>query len=219
MIALVVTTDGRREYLERSILSLDNNLDMRSISNRLIADDSGDGEYRAWIFRQLPTFDYIQHENRLGFSAILDTAWRAVLSYRNISHVFHTEDDFTYNEPVDLARMCDILDSNPHLAQLALKRQPVSDGECKAGGFMETNPSAWKDQDGFCETQLNFTSNPSLIPRRVLETILSDPRQKNEVNITDTLLKQGYSFGYLGQIVDAPRVEHIGETRAAGWLQ
>jgi hypothetical protein len=220
VIALVVITDGRREYLEKSVASLDNNLDMRSVSNRLIADDSGDGEYRAWIFRQFSTFDYVQHENRLGFSAIIETAWKAALSYPNISHVFHAEDDFTYNEPVDLKEMCDILDSNPHLAQIALKRQPVNEEEREAGGFMEMWPAeSWEQREGYIEHSTTLTTNPSLLSRHAIETVLTAGVQLTEPNMTEVLSSAGYRFGYLGRIEDLPRVEHIGEMRAAGWLQ
>ena len=53
-IALAITTDGRGEYLERTIASIDEHLS-GDITHRVLWDDSGDPEYLlgldVWIDR------------------------------------------------------------------------------------------------------------------------------------------------------------------------
>jgi hypothetical protein len=216
-VALVVTTDGRREYLVRSIGSLHEQL-RPWLPVRGIVDDSGDPDYQRFLHESFPDFQMIHHMRRQGFQATFRDAWELALSL-DAEYVLHVEDDFTYNEPIDLERMADLLDANPQLAQIALKRQPVNDQERAVGGLMEMRPGAWTQQDGFVEHAVTFTSNPSLIPRRVIELVLADPAPKTEPNITACLLTHNLRFGYLGRIEDPPLVEHIGEERMAGWLQ
>lgn len=219
MIALVVTTDGRGECLRRTLRSLRESLQPFP-TDRFIVDDSGDLDYATFVDVVARDFQTHSHIRRQGFAATVEDAWTLALRRRRVRYVFHAEDDFTYNEPVDLEAMARVLDQRPDVAQLALKRQPVNDEERAAGGFMQARSAdTWDELDGIVGHALNFTTNPSLIPRRAIEVALADPRPMTEPNVTDTLLTDGYCFGYLGTVADPPRVEHIGHGRMPGWRQ
>ena len=78
---------------------------------------------------------------------------------------------------------------------------------------------SWEQREGYIEHSTTLTTNPSLLSRHAIETVLTAGVQLTEPNMTEVLSSAGYRFGYLGRIEDLPRVEHIGEMRAAGWLQ
>jgi hypothetical protein len=181
-----------------------------------MVNDSGDMVYAAELASRFPDWQHVDHANRRGFCGAVRSGWEAVAS--DATHLFHLEEDFLFNERVDLHAMAAILDANHHLAQLALKRQPVNHDEREAGDIMAAHPpETWTQRDGFVEHDLNFTTNPSLIPRYVTQLLLETGIELAEMAVTDQLLACGYKLGYLGTIEDPPRVHHIGEHRAAGW--
>lgn len=215
MIALVVVTDGRGEYLSRSVSSI---MDMLNPypSLRYIMDDSGDNAYGDMLEDSYADFAVHSHTHRQGFVTTVADAWRTAIQEPEVEYVFHAEDDFTYNVPVDLERMVDVLDENPHLAQLVLKRQPVNSDETAAGDITRVRPDLWQQHRTFTEYTWNFSTNPSLIPRRVIQTVLRHKVGTAEMEITRFLQGLGYTFGYVGDIDDAPRCHHIGDYRSAG---
>lgn len=218
MFALVITTDGRGTYLEQAVESLRARLDPWP-EHRFLVDDSGDYVYRQTLAETYgDRFDLVSHPRRLGFMATVKDAWTHVAA-TDADYIFHAEDDFTYNEPVDLSALAAMLDANPYLAQLTLKRQPVNHDEREAGDIALRDPSAWTQRDGFCEYATNFTTNPSLIPRRVIDLVLDAGIEPAEMEVTWLLQRHGYRFGYLGEINDPPRAEHIGVHRANGWFE
>jgi hypothetical protein len=213
-VALVVITDGRQDFLSESIRSID--INFPPFAQQYIVDDSGDPEYWDWLDDTFGgPFTIFHHPTRQGCSRAVSTGW---LAASECDYVWHAEDDFTYNEHVDLEPMIAILDANPYLAQLALKRQPHGPVESAAGDLMAVEPSRWEDHEGFCDTDLIFTFNPCLIPKDVIAVALADPSPRTEPEVTSCLLAQGYRFGYLGQTTDPPRITHIGERRMEGWL-
>jgi glycosyltransferase involved in cell wall biosynthesis len=213
-IALVVITDGRRSCFEQTLTSIDDKF--WAFDDRIMVDDSGDPEYGEWLEDEFGYFGAIvHHPTRQGCSEAVRTGWGYATGF---DYVWHAEDDFTYSEPVDLQRMMGILDENPYLAQLALKRPPHGPVEGAAGDLMAVQPDRWEDHEGFCDTDLIFTFNPCLIPRDVIAVALADPSPRTEPNVTSSCLAKGYRFGYLGQTTDPPRVHHIGERRMEGWL-
>lgn len=217
MFALVVITDGRRDLLKQSVASMREQIKPWP-AERVIIDDSGDEGYGLMLEETYLDFSVAHHGERRGFCATVRDAWEVAYA-PGADYLFHAEDDFVYNEPVDLEAMAAILDANPHLAQVALKRQPVNELERAAGDLMAAwPPETWTQRGGFIEHELTFTTNPSLIPRRVLELILASGVECAETIITGQLLAHGYKLGYLGNVTDAPRVEHIGDHRSNGWM-
>lgn len=191
-IALLVITDGREDYLQRSLASLQ--------------------EHTAFTFDQRVVIDDSTHT--LGFAGAIQAGWEKI----HTDHVLHLEADFTFNGPVDVEGMIDLLERQPHLAQVSLKRQPVNSEEIAAGGIVELHPDDFTQRsDGplvWTEHRRYFTTNPSIYPSRLCR--LGWPQEPNSEGVfthkllTDPLLR----FAIWGAKFDPPLVEHIGAQRA-----
>lgn len=215
MIDVLVMTDGRRDCITETIASARDNL-YGPIDAWWIHDDSGDPDYRDWLetFR-LPI---IGGATRSGFGGAIRSAWRH-LRTSDARFVFHLEDDFTFNRPVDLAAMADVLDANPHLVQLALRRQPWNAAEVAAGGFIEQHPDAYIDRtDGeheWLEHTGFFTTNPSLYRRSLLDEGWPDGDQSEGRFALNMMQRHpGWRFGYWGGRNSGEAVTHIGNVRS-----
>lgn len=220
MIALVVFTDGRDGCLEQTIASAAESL-TGGITRRLINDDSGDLEHAADLaarYRPLG-FELIPPAaTRQGFGGAIRHAWAYLRSMPEL-FVFHLEDDFTFQRTVDLSRMATVLVEQPHLAQLALRRQPWNAAEIAAGGVVEQHPhdylqlcNEWGDR--WLEHRRFFTTNPSLYWRRLLRRDWPDGDNSEGAFTHELLVDERLRFAYWGDRHDEPWVEHIGVDRA-----
>jgi hypothetical protein len=161
-VTLLVMTDGRGEYLQRSAATFHN---LAGITDRVIHDDSGDAEYAAWLRSEFAGFEVVSTAGRSGFAGAYRSAWSWLRGHNRNPWVFSTEDDFTFDRPVDIAAMIGVMGARP-LAQLALRRQPWNDAERAAGGIVEQHPddyAEWADGgSAWLEHRRFFTTNPHL---------------------------------------------------------
>ena len=190
-IGAVVITDGRLECLGRTLESLMDRV-TPAFMPRLLVDDT---------------------EHQLGFAGAVREAWRRATE-AGWTHLLHLEDDFTFNEGIDLDKMADLLDANEHLAQLVLKRQPWSPEEQSAGGIVEKDPDDFTDCGDFTEHERFFSTNPSLVPRHVFTRY---EEFTGEEPFTRACIESGLRFAFLGGRDDPPKVTHIGAQRNGGW--
>lgn len=126
------------------------------------------------------------------------------------------EEDFVLTQPVDIEAMAEVLDAEPGLAQLVLKRQPWHPAEVAAGGVIEQLPDVVERETNghpWVEHRHGFSLNPCLIPRRVFQRGFTEG---SEPANTRRLLAAGFHFGYWGARHDDPRCLHIGAVRADG---
>lgn len=221
-ITLLVMTDGRVAYLDAAIQSLEQHVVGPWVTTKVIWDDSANDDVFTYLRAMYGRAGYrVQRSalGRAGFAGAIAQAWRMVAAGPTQDFVFHAEDDFTYNGPVDLGDMVTILRARSELAQLALKRQPWGPDEEAAGGFMEAHPELYADMKlaksnlTWCEHRAFFTSNPSLIPWRVIVEGWPDVPGSEQAQLA-AVLTRGMRCGYLGRKADAPRVTHIGLERA-----
>lgn len=147
-VALIVISDGRQDYLTRTLLSAAKNL---------------------------PTVEHVIHvddrDHQLGFAGAIQAAWDRALQ-TDCTHLFHLEGDFTLDRPVPLRAMLSILHVCPHLVQLALLRQPWNAAERAAGGIWQQHPDSYERMRvgpgvEWLEHRRFFTTNPSVYPRWV----------------------------------------------------
>ena len=208
-ITLMCITDGRWDYLRRTIASAEEMLDYE-FTCRLLVDDSGSNTDLA------PQFDgwhYLKNAERRGLAGAIQAGWDAL---PDCDYVFHLEDDFTFPEPVPVFEMAAALSADPTLAQVALMRQPWSPEEQAAGSVYRANGSGYtRSVSSGVELVTHrklFTFNPCLYPRSIV-----DYGAGLEQEVTDCLIAKGYRFSYLGAVTDPPRCIHIGAVRSAGY--
>jgi len=213
-VTLIVHTDGRREYISRSVPSLLEQLN-GPVIKRVIYDDSGDPAYKAWLAETFPIFNVVGPARRLGYTGSMRAMWSYLDRRCQSDYVFQAEDDFLYDEPIDLEPMIQTLAQNPYLRQLALLRDAYYPRELEAGGIIAEHPEAYEhvhaNGHSRVEHRLYFTANPSLFRRSLCRTPWPSAPSSERV-YTDLLNRDPNSrFAYWGD--GTPVIRHIGAER------
>ena len=213
-VTLLVITDGRAVCLKETLISAGEKLIGR-IDHQLMIDDSADGRYAAWLDSTFPNFQIIHHPERRGFCGAIQSAWANLPHTTN--YIVHLEDDFTLNEPWYLGDVIDVLEANPHLAQMALRRQPVGHEVRFKGGFVEEFWDSYTDREWnghhWFEHQRFFTTNVSIYPRRITDLGWpSAPHCEGHFGL-DRLFPAGFRCAFWGRKADPPKIQHIGDSR------
>lgn len=217
-VTLVVHTDGRREYIARSVPSLVEQV-RGPIVRRVFYDDSGDPAYKSWLEQEFGRhgFYVVGPDKRLGYTGSMQAMWSYLRRRCQTGYVFQTEDDFLYDVPVDLDPMIDLLRDQPHLSQLALLRHAYYPRELEAGGIIAEHPEAYQRREEgdarWLEHRLYWTCNPSLFRRSLCSTHPWPTAKSSERAFTDTLNRDPSNrMAYLGHGQEL--VTHIGAERA-----
>jgi hypothetical protein len=223
-VALLVITDGRDAHLAATLASAGQHLH-GPITERFMFDDTGHPDHRFRLADTYPTFTVLGDGPRRGFGGALRAAWEHLHTHSRAGLVLHLEADFTFNRPVDLDAMTEVLVHHPELVQMALRRQAWSPAEHAAGGVVEQNPTAYTDHCDpagrrWLEHRLFFTTNPCLYRISLCATGWPHGGQSEGV-FTHRLLAQGspeipgqwLRFAYWGARTDPPWVTHIGHER------
>jgi glycosyltransferase involved in cell wall biosynthesis len=210
--ALILTTCGRRLYLERSLESLHEHLG-EPFEHRIIVDDSGDATYGAWLRRTFAGWTILHHGVRAGLGAAVESAWDAVRR-TDARWVFHTEDDFTFLQRIPLKAMREALSRDSDLAQVTLYRQPWSPAERVQGGYL--NDGRWTHTERVHGFELHtdgglFSFNPTMYRRKIVDDCVGGL----EADVTRQL--PGWRFGVLSGPAKTSLCWHIGAERSAGW--
>lgn len=233
-IALLVITDGRDEVLAQTMSSLAAAL-TGPITRSVLYDDTGNPHHRDYLEDTYPAFDVIQHPaGRQGFGGAIRAAWRHI-GVGPERFVFHAEDDFVLNRPLDLRPLAAVLDACPHLAQMALRRQPWNAEEKAAGGIVEQHPDDYTERTletgavtavlpdatipGYLrsavwlEHRRFFTTNPSLYRRSLVQRGWPDVEHSEGHFSIDLFADPAVRCAFWGGRADPPMVHHIGTER------
>jgi len=219
-IDLLITTNGRKEYIVPTINSWKNFID-ENVFRKIIIDDSGSLEYREWLKDTFPDFEIIAlGPINMGFSFLMKS-WLVDLEFTS-EYLLLLEDDFVLLEKIDTSKIFDILENNKNIIQLALKRQAWSHEEVIAGGMIERifNGHNFTQKDGWFEHREFFTTNPSFIDIERLRSYSKPIYEKIDYLITEGEFgkilfqdNQNLYSAFLGKIFDSNKVEHIGHVR------
>lgn len=213
----VMTTDGRRECLERSVASLLDNV--HGVDRLVLVDDSGDEQHRRWLRSTFGDVAVVDGDGpRRGYARAVQRAWQHVARCGD-PWAFVAEDDFVYQRPVDLVQLVGLLDARPYLAQVALRRQPWFATEVDAGGVLDVfEPSRFVQCHDFdrgwwwIEHRLFWTQNPHVLPvgraRGWPSGAHSEHRHAHRVFVDGQT-----RVAYWGRLDEPPWVHHIGEKR------
>lgn len=231
-ITLVVTTDGRAEYLDRTLASIDEHLS-GPITQRIIWDDSGDLErladggtrpgHRMRLKERYGDRYEIAwpDEERVGYQRAHQAMWQR-LADAETPYIAQWEDDFLLNRDVALDDLVAILELRPQLAQVALLRAPYYEverqqpdrrvlGVWPKAGFRERRAGHLR----WMEHRFFFTCNPNVY-RRELCAVGWPQEDSSERILGNILARQRKHFAFLGHRADPPALEHIGAYRAGG---
>jgi Glycosyl transferase family 2 len=214
-ITLLVITDGRVDCLERTLASFEEYIGWDQVGDRVLVNDCPDRDFRRYVNRLSFDIHVAPQTRRRGFAGAIAAGWN-VLDGRD-EWVFHLEDDFVFTRPVDLAAMRSVLERRPHLAQMALRRQPWNDAERAAGGVVEQHPTDYADcTDGthvWLEHRRFFTTNPSLYPAWVRRGGWPGVAQSEGIFSHQLFTDPQTACGFWGSRTDDPWVIHIGAER------
>lgn len=201
-VALLLISDGRTDYLDRTLASAAEFLPR--LGACVHVDDS---------------------DHELGFAGAIQAGWDAILA-SGCEWVFHLEADFTFNCPVPIEAMIATMQREPDLLQIALKRQAWNDAEKAAGGLVEAHPEAynelvqrllsWREDsaDVWTWNRRCFTTNPCLYSTALCHKGWPQV-EKSEGIFTHELLaeSEAFRFGLWGPKYGPPWVTHIGDTK------
>jgi hypothetical protein len=212
---LLIVTDGRNGYLERTLSSIPTAV-WASVSSTTAIENSGSQSHCSWLQQRLPHAEVCCFDRKLGFGGAIQAGWSKVPAAA--THVLHLEDDFLFETAVDVEWMAATLDANPHLAQLVLKRQAWNDEEKEAGGIVECWPDLYEEVEAsggwYTQHRLYFSTNPCMYRRELTERGWPDGPH-SERTFTDQLLEDPATrFAFVGGKFDPPAVTHIGAHRA-----
>lgn len=222
-VALVVITDGRGEYLEQTVASFRERCDY-PFATTVLVDDSADDEYDAHARSLVQPTVTVFHDRRCGGASAVQSAWRALqresARLDGLDYVFHLEDDWTFPGPVPVQGMIDVLEADPWLANIVLRRQPAPMEP--SGGYIGANPALFDQRAStgehvelYLEHKQGFWLNPCVYPYRV--TFTEWPDNGHEHHYSARLLSMGYRFAVYGTHADPPRCWHIGVQRSNAW--
>jgi hypothetical protein len=133
---MTVLTDGRKQYIEKSLPTWIEQYDSQ-IDNKFIIDDSGDPEYRDWLSSTFPSFKIIPvAENRAGYVKAMRKVFSTVLDSGSM-YCLHIEDDFILLKPFVIDDVIKVLQEFPELSQMSFMRQPWYKNEIVSGGVID----------------------------------------------------------------------------------
>lgn len=218
-VAVMVLTHGRRNCIANAITSAQENLTGAPIVRWVICDDSGDIEYHAWLRLNFPECELVTGKH-LGFAGNVRRMWDAALGTGQ-EWIFWLEDDFTFNEPIDLPDLMLTMAEDPNLCQIMLKRQPWFPDEIAAGGFMERNLKAYtqvkRGNRVWAEHQLGYWTNPHLTRASFMARHEWPTGAGSEARFGDRVVKGERRSAVWGAIGSAPLVHHDGDRTGDGY--
>lgn len=208
-VMLLVIYDGRADYLDKCLASVEENLQY-PFRNKIIVNDSGDAKTKI-----VDGWSCLFHPQRRGFVAAINSGWN-IARQSTTDYIFHLEQDFTFNKPVNIPAMIKVLEANPHLAHLVLRRQPWNADEIAAGtmGGFEDSTVCTDGKNTWTKHEHWYSTNPALVPRSTFERTFP---AGSEVAFGAELVADGQKFAFWGSPDDPPRVTHIGVNRAEEW--
>ena len=122
---LIVISNRRDTYLEQALCSIVEFVS--GVTDVTVIDDSGDHDFRQRLSK---TYRCVAvGKTPVGYRGAVAKAF----SIARGSHFMLWEEDFVAVSDVNVRDMARCLDARPHLAQLALMRQPWYEPELRAG--------------------------------------------------------------------------------------
>lgn len=212
-ICHVIFSTNRLSYLTKTLESQKNNLNFEgTIVHKLFIDDYPRGRDNYYIANLVKSYGFdeiILHSENLG----LTTTWHELflnLRERDYDYIFHQEDDVIFNEPVNVAEIVEILESQPQLSQIQFKRNNWYPHETQEFAVNESDINI-KDGKYYIEEHTPwFWMLASIYPKWISH--LDFNHYPSEVVVGSYLLQHhNLVTGLMKNSMGKNIVEHIGE--------
>jgi hypothetical protein len=213
-ISLLVITNGRYSELCQTIESVENNIDY-PFDHKIIINDSQDSEFTDLIHNKFIGFEVLDNRPKGGLSGSINHGWDVLKD--KTDYIFHLEDDFLFNQKMDIPALCQLLEKSG-AEQMLLKRDAVMANpiEAAAGGYIESCPDEYAQHEGYMTHRKLFSLNPGIYSTELCK--LGWPQGGGESEFTDIILSDPNKFlAICGAKFDAPLVTHIGHFRNPDW--
>jgi hypothetical protein len=219
-VTVIIHTGGlpenwptRRAYLERSLASLAAQVN-GPIVQRVIYDCWGDRSIRAELDEMGALYGfYVAGPNGpVDFTRGMQSMWRYLGKRALAEFIFQVEDDFTYEQPVDLDAMIEVLRTQPQLVQMALLRDACYADEKETGGILGWPLPAFTFREGWFEHRQFWTNNPSLFRKSLTDKPWPIGRHSETIFGRQLLADPNARFAFWG--TGEEYVKHIGAERA-----
>jgi glycosyltransferase involved in cell wall biosynthesis len=226
-IAVLMFSTGRTSLLEKMLDSFRDNVDFGDFETyRILIDDmpvKKDGKRDDLALEHLATrwgIDrMILNEDNIGLDRSVKKAWSFVPA--DCDYIWHQEEDFTFDQPVDIQQLVDALETCPKiLNQVALLRHPVYEWEKVPGGiygaypegtFSEISWTSSRERHTVTVHERHFTFNPCLYRRKIVEYPYKYEPQEGVIAWEVLKRHPGSFFAFYGGIGTRPRITHIGD--------
>lgn len=162
----------------------------------------------------------------LGFCGAIRYGWDRLSERGEFDYVFHLEEDWHFNRAFSIAHMARLLDTEPQVAQVALRR---GEEPGEAGSIVEAFPDEFADRvtgmlglgqparsQEWLEHRLFWTTNPSLYRRDLIDQEWP-PAPRCEAQFGAGLVAAGHTFAYWGDRHDEPWITHTGARAGHGY--
>jgi hypothetical protein len=221
-ITLVVHSGGtaeswptRRGYLERSLASLAAHVSGPIVQKVLYSDWDSRVAFGLEQIAGRHGF-YVAGGGHYNYKVGMPRMWRYIASRALGPYVFLAEDDFLYDEDVNLAQFVDVLEARPSVTQVALLRQPFYQREVDKGGILGWDPATFTPVavNGYriLEHRNYWTANPSLF-RRSLTAVEWPEADHSETRFAEALFRDTRAVAaHWGE--GEAQIRHIGEVKA-----
>lgn len=206
-ITMTLTIGGRPKELERSLASIDCQV---KFAKTIAANDFIDDVSSAVFKHFYPEGDLIVPEKHQGHHAMMDAL------YKNIEtpYVFHTEDDWQFEESLDFQRAKKILDSDPKIVSVCFSKISnftLTEKEKRKIRYIENGDLSYVRLDSLHAKWHGYTFNPHLIKLSTIKSIGAFSAYRKERHISHKLRKQGYFVAF----IQPGCCHHIGEVSVA----
>ena len=192
-LTMTLTIGGRQKELERSLGSIDCQAKFARV---IAANDFLDAESSAVFKKFYPEGDLIVPEKHQGHHAMMDALYKDI----ETPYIFHTEDDWLFDAPLDFQHAKKILESDQKIISVCFRK--ISDFNFSRE---EEDKIIFHHGDGISYARLDalhtqwhgYTFNPHLIRRSTLDEIGLFSFYKKERHISRKLRSQGNFVAFI----------------------
>lgn len=203
-------TIGRRPHLLRQTL---NSLFERCKFENIIAINDFRDEPTNAVFRELcPEGKLISLDQQIGHHRAVDHMYSMVQT----PYVFHCEDDWLFDAPIDIAGATEALKSNSQISQVCLRRLSdfnFSESEKPLITKIRVNQNDYFRLDRLHPQWHGYTLNPHISSIGTWRSLGGFSGFKKERHISRLLRTQGFFSAY----ASPGACLHIGELQSVSW--